>query len=80
MYLAFKRLGIQKGDIVTISLPSNYHALISFFGLNELGAITTFIDTYSSEDDIQSYLDKYQSPVFINYEKSPYDIKDKLTK
>ena len=80
MYLAFKRLGIQKGDIVTISLPSNYHALISFFGLNELGAITTFIDTYSSEDDIQSYLDKYQSPVFINYEKSPYDIKDKLNK
>lgn len=69
LFLAFKELGVKKGDIVTISLPSNYQAIIAFLGLNELGAITTFIDTYSSKDEIFSYLNNYQSPVFINYDK-----------
>ena len=70
MYLAFKELGVRKGDIVTISLPSNYQAITSFLALNELGAITTFIDTYSNEGDVLSYLSTYQSPILINYNKS----------
>lgn len=70
MYLAFKELGVRKGDIVTISLPSNYQAIITFLGLNELGAITTFIDTYSNRSDILSYLSSYQSPILINFDKS----------
>ena len=70
LYLAFKKLGIKKGEIVTISLPSNYHAIISFLALNELGAVTTFIDTYSGKNDIVFHLKTYQSPLFINYDKS----------
>lgn len=70
IYLAFKRLGVKKGEIVTISLPSNYQAIISFLALNELGAVTTFIDTYSGRDDVLSYLETYQSPLFINCDKS----------
>lgn len=70
LYLAFKRLGVKKGEIVTISLPSNYQAITSFLALNELGAVTTFIDIYSGKEDILSYLKKYQSPLFINYDKS----------
>ncbi len=70
LYLAFKKLGIKKGDIVTISLPSNYQAITSFLGLNELGAVTTFIDTYSSTEDVLKYLKKYHSPVFINFDKT----------
>lgn len=67
LYLAFKELGVKKGDIVTISLPSNYQAIISFLALNELGAVTTFIDTYSSRGEVLSYLSNYQSPLFINF-------------
>lgn len=70
LYLAFKKLGIKKGEIVTISLPSNYHAIISFLALNELGAVTTFIDTYSGKNDVVFHLNTYQSPLFINYDKS----------
>lgn len=70
MYLAFKELGVRKGDIVTISLPSNYQAITSFLALNELGAITTFIDTYSSKNEILSYLSNYQSPILINFDKT----------
>ena len=68
--LSFRELGVKKGDIVTISLPSNYQAICSFFALNEIGAITTFIDTYASEPEILSYLSNYSSPILINYNKS----------
>lgn len=64
---AFRELGVKKGDIVTISLPSNYQAIVSFLALNELGAITTFIDMFSTKEDIYEYLNEYSSPIFINY-------------
>lgn len=70
LYLALKELGVKKGDIVTISLPSNYQAICSYLALNELGAITTFIDTYASEAEVLSYLNSYQSPILINYNKT----------
>lgn len=70
LYLAFKELGVRKRDIVTISLPSNYQAITSFLALNELGAVTTFIDTYSSNDEVLSYLSNYQSPLLINCDKA----------
>lgn len=68
--LAFRELGVKKGNIVTMPLPSNYQAITSFLGLNEIGAVTTFIDTYSSKDDIISYLNNYESPLLINYNKT----------
>lgn len=73
LYLAYKKLGVKKGDIVTVSLPSNYQAITTFLALNELGAVTTFIDTYASEEEISGYLKKYNSPLFINYDKTDDD-------
>lgn len=70
LYRAFRNLGIRRGDIVTISLPSNYQAITSFFALNELGAVTTFIDTFSGTADVISYLETYRSPLLINCDKS----------
>ncbi len=68
--LAFKKLGVKKGDIITVSLPSNYQAIITFFALNELGAVTTYIDTFSSYDEVRHYIEIYKSPIFINFDKS----------
>ena len=70
LYLAFKKLGVKKKDIVVLSLPSNYQAITSFFALNELGAVTTFIDTYSGQEDVLNYLKTYQSPLLVNFDKS----------
>lgn len=70
LYLAFKKIGIKKGNIVTISLPSNYQAILSFLALNELGAVVTFIDIYSSKVEVLDYLEKYQSPLLINFGKT----------
>ncbi len=78
LYLAYKNLGVKKGDIVTISLPSNYQAITSFLALNELGAVTTFIDTYSTKEEIIGYLNKYNSPLYINYDYSEEENRDIL--
>lgn len=66
--LAYRELGVRKKDIVVLSLPSDYQALISFLALNEIGAVTTFIDTYSNKDDIIKYLNDYESPIFVNFD------------
>ena len=70
VYLALKQLGVKKGDIITIALPSNYQALCLYCALDELGAITTYIDTYASEAEITNYLNTYNSPIFVNCGKS----------
>ena len=69
MYYAFKNLGIKKGDIVTIAL-NDYHGLVAWLGLNQLGAAATFIDTYSTRDEIKYFLDFYNSPLFIGESQS----------
>ena len=74
--LAYAELGVKNGDIVTISLPSNYQAICSFLALNELGAVTTFIDTFSSRDDVVKYLNTYESPILINYNKTEAENED----
>ena len=68
--LAFRELGVKKKDIVTLSLPSNYQAIISFFALNEIGAVTTFIDNYATDAEVLEYLSCYTSPILVNFDKS----------
>ena len=77
--LAYRELGVKKGNIVTIALKSNYQALCSFLALNEIGAVTTFIDTYATEEEILNYLNLYESPLFINYDKTE-EQNDKIMK
>lgn len=69
---AFKALGIKKGDIVTISMPNIYQAVVSFFALNRIGACATFLNSFSTKEEIIKYLNEFESPIFINYDKN-YD-------
>lgn len=70
---AFKELGVKKGDIVTISLPSNYQAIITFIALNQIGAITTFVNTSMGKENLTEYLNLYNSPVLVNYNTNRED-------
>jgi len=51
--IAFKRLGIKKGNIVTICLPNVPEALIAIYALNKLGAIANMIHPLSAEQEIK---------------------------
>lgn len=66
----FRRIGVTKGDIICVSMPNIYQALLVFFAANKLGATTTYLNYYSSDDEIKNYLCVFKSSVFINYAKS----------
>ena len=67
--LALKELGIKSGDIISVVMPNYYQALAMFFACNRIGAITTFLDFHAPQDEIINYLNAFESPIIINYDK-----------
>ena len=68
--LALKELGVKKGDVVSVCMPNFYQALSTFLACNRIGAVTTFLDSKASTEDISFYLNEFESPIFINYDAS----------
>ena len=64
-----KELGIKKGSIVSVAMPNYYQAVVVYLACNRIGAITTFINAMSSIDEVLSYLNEFESSLFINYDK-----------
>ncbi len=53
---AFRALGIKEGDKVTLCLPNTPQAVVCFYALNLIGAISNMIHPLSSEGEIAFYL------------------------
>lgn len=68
--LALKELGVKKGDIVAISMPNLYQAVAAFIACNRIGAVTTFLDHEAGLEELCSYLNEFESPILINYDKT----------
>ena len=68
--LALKELGTKKGDIISVSMPNFYQAVATFLACNRIGAVTTFLNAGASQDEINEYLNLFESPIFINYDKT----------
>lgn len=51
-------------------MPNFYQALAIFLACNRIGAVTTFLDSKASTEDISFYLNEFESPIFINYNAS----------
>ena len=74
----FKELGIKKGDIISVSMPNFYHGVIVYLAANRIGAVTTFINSMSSIEEVLGYLNEFESSLFINFDKdSEYNKKIK---
>ena len=63
--LSFKKLGIKKGDIVTICLPNVPEALISLYALNKLGAIANMLHPLSAIEEIKQSLIDTNSKMMV---------------
>ena len=74
----FKELGIKKGDIISVSMPNFYQGVIVYLAANRIGAVTTFINSMSSIEEVLGYLNEFESSLFINFDKdSEYNKKIK---
>lgn len=70
MSRAFKELGIKKGDIITVCMNNTHQAVATFLAANKIGALTTFLNNSASKEEIKNYLNLFESPLFINYNKN----------
>ena len=68
--MALKELGVKKGDIITVSMPNFYQAVAVFMATNRIGATTTFLNSFAPDEEIVSYLNLFESPVYINFNRS----------
>ena len=68
----FKSLGVQKGDIVSVCMPSTPETVFAIYALNKLGAICDMIDPRSNAEQMKYYLGENKSKLLIlceNYYK-----------
>ena len=63
---SFSKLGIKKGDVVTVMSVGNPELEISIYALNRLGAIVNLIDVRSDAKTIKNYINETNTKVFIS--------------
>lgn len=77
---AFISLGVRKKDVVTICMPNTPEAVIAFFAINKIGAISNMIHPLSAEGEIKEYLNSSHSTLLLIfnqfYDKVKNIIKD----
>jgi len=67
---AFTKLGVKRGDIVAICLPNTPEAVIAFYALNKMGAVSNFIHPLKSQNEIKSYLNETKSKILLTYDSN----------
>lgn len=76
--ISFKKLGLKKGDVVTICMPNLPEALITFYALNKLGAIANMLHPLSAEEEIKDSLISTKSKYLIMIDMFYSKIKDSI--
>ena len=67
---ALKSLGIKHKDIVSICMPNTPEAIIAFYAINKIGAISNLIHPLSGENEIKKFLNKTNSKYIISIDVS----------
>lgn len=62
---SLKALGIKHKDIVSICMPNTPEAIIIFYAINKIGAISNLIHPLSGENEIKYFLKKTSSKYMI---------------
>lgn len=70
---AFAGIGVRKGEIVTVALPSIPEAVYVFCALNKLGAVANMIHPLAGEKEICQYLNEVGSRICVMF-NGTYDI------
>ena len=63
--LAFRKHGIKKGDIVSISLPTLPESVMCFYALNKIGAIPCMIDVRYTPAQMCEIIDRTHSKMLF---------------
>lgn len=58
-------LGVKKGDIVTVCMPTTPEMVFIFYALSKIGAVSNMIDPRKSAKEIEEYSNEVGSKVFL---------------
>lgn len=58
-------MGVKKGDIVTICMPTTPEMVFMFYALSKIGAVSNMIDPRKSAKEIEEYANEVNSKVFL---------------
>ena len=63
--LSLKKMGVKKGDIVTLCMPNIPEVLYFVYGLNKIGAIANMLHPLSAEEEIKETLVSTKSEFLV---------------
>ena len=73
-------LGVKRFDIVTVIMPNTPEAVIAFYAINKIGAVSNMIHPLSSETEIDECLknteSKYMIVIDASYDKVSHSLKE----
>jgi long-chain acyl-CoA synthetase len=62
---ALSALGVRAADRILISLPTSPQAVIAFYAVNKIGAVSAFIHPLSTSAEIEYYLNATESTIVL---------------
>lgn len=71
---AFMELGVKQGDIVPMCVEPSCAAVTLFFALNQIGAVSTFLNATAGLEEIRKYIQQFNSNIFIYSARTKLDI------
>ena len=75
---AFKELGVQNGDIVTICSAGTLDTVLNFAALNKIGAVAQFVNPNYFKYNSKKYINDINSKLLICLDRFYPDIKDAI--
>ena len=75
---AFKELGVQNGDIVTICSAGTLDTVLNFAALNKIGAVAQFVNPNYFKCNSKKYINNTNSKLLICLDRFYLDIKDAI--
>lgn len=77
---SFMSLGVKRYDIVTLIMPNTPEAILSFYALNKIGAVSNMIHPLSSSDEIDMCLKNTESKYIVvidaSYDKISHSLEE----
>lgn len=73
-------LGVKKGDIVTVAMPSTPEAVYCVYALNKIRAVANMIHPLAGANEIVGYLNEVKSTIFIMFTGTYSIVKDVIDK
>ena len=77
---ALKSIGIDKKDVVTICMPNTPEAIIMFYAINKIGAISNIIHPLSAENEIKYALELSKSKAILSIDLAWEKVKNVISK